>query len=531
MSRINSFHMTARGQLHILKNLPCEDASVSFSEENEQYHIAAAADGHGAKACFRSGYGAKAAVKAAADCLKQFAASILLSDETESRFYKDILSERYRQMTIRHLTDTILKEWYDTISEHYVKNPPTPEEINEFIPGTKLSEDTVDPHIYGTTLMAALQLPGSLILLQQGDGRCVVFFEDGHPEQPVPWDERCQDNTTTSLCDPDAKERFRSCIICWGDQEESTENTEPVSASWNSEIRHTPKPVSACYLGTDGIEDAYRDTYDDLGDSHVLMGGVHTFYKDLTCQLAGRELSAFEGYLETWLPDFSANGKFSGSGSGDDVSVAGIADLEAIESCIGQFQRDVELYSLEEQLFWKEDQLRSKQRKHSILRKRMEEAAASLTDAEQHWENLLNDIEQRKKDRDTCSEQITDKEKELENFNDDFQTANQIEWKSQLFNDDIMGLMGNLSSLISRREVEYHQLKKDLSGYEDMIQQEETLSSEMIDKIQELEDKTAETRSAFDEYDSVYRQIEEERDRILAQIQALKNPAPDSSSE
>lgn len=80
-------------------------------------------------------------------------------------------------------------------------------------------------HIYGTTLMAALALPGCLLLIHQGDGRIDVFYGDGRVEQPVPWDIRCEDTTTTSMCDADVTSSIRHKII---------------------NLRETP--VVACYL-------------------------------------------------------------------------------------------------------------------------------------------------------------------------------------------------------------------------------------------------------------------------------------------
>lgn len=526
MSQIYTFHKTVKGHLHVLQHLPCEDASASFSEENGQYHIAVVADGHGSKACYRSQEGSKAAVQVAVTCLKQFAETILLSKETEDRFYKDILSERYRLMTIRHLTDTLLAEWYNWIAEHYRLHPPAAEETDGVLsPDTP--SDELDPLIYGTTLIAALQLSGCLILIQQGDGRCDVFFRNGNAEQPLPWDERCQDNVTTSLCDKDAKERFRNCVLYWDKRHKDAVSEDlyrigVIQGTANSAIRFSRTPVMACFLGSDGVEDAFRDTYEELGGSHVLMGGVHSFYKNLTCRISEMDTPAFNDYLEKMLPDFSAQGSFGSSGSGDDVSVAGIVDLNSIPDCIEQFQKDIELYELEEQLFWKEDQLRSKQRKHGILQRRLEEAEVSLAEAEKYREELGHTIEERKKERDSCSEQITDKEKELEYFNDDFQMANQMEWKSQLFSDDILGLMGNLSSLISRRELEYHKLKKDLSGYDDLIQQDETLQNEMQDTIRQLEEKHREAKASFDEYDRTYREIEGEIHQIKEKMQKLQ---------
>jgi hypothetical protein len=59
-------------------------------------------------------------------------------------------------------------------------------------------------HIYGTTLIAGLLTDKYLLLLQQGDGRCDVFDANGEVSQPIPWDDKCFANVTTSLCEDDA---------------------------------------------------------------------------------------------------------------------------------------------------------------------------------------------------------------------------------------------------------------------------------------------------------------------------------------
>jgi hypothetical protein len=328
--------------MHILRNLPCEDSSASYS--SDKYHIAVVADGHGARACFRSAKGAKLAAEVAVDCLKQFADAALDSGE---KFYEIMFSDpRFKKTAVRHLTDTIIADWYNKVTEDYECNPPSAEEAgDEYNFGDRVE------HIYGTTLIAALWLPGCLLLLQQGDGRCDVFFRDGSISQPIPWDKRCIDFTTTSMCDEDVAVSIRSCMI---------------------DIRQ--KPVAACYLGCDGVEDAYRDTYEDCGGTHSLMGGVHTFYKEITRQINLKGIEKFEKELTEFLEKFSKDGIFSRTGSGDDISIAGIVDLTAISDFIRQFEYDINFYSLEEKLFWKKDELRGKTRKHDILRKRMEQA-------------------------------------------------------------------------------------------------------------------------------------------------------------
>lgn len=377
MKQKYTFHKSVRGHLHVIREVPCEDYSDSFSEENGRYYIAIVADGHGAAECFRSSFGAKAATMVAMKCLKEFAESVMVSAETEKMFYREIISNpRYRQATIRRLTDTIIAGWHDSIWEDYKINPPMPEELGEN--KEKYKDETKVPHIYGTTLLAALQFEKCLILLHQGDGRCDVFYADGTVDQPIPWDSRCEDTAVTSLCDKDVANSIRSTVLDLVEKE-----------------------VIACYLGCDGVEDAYRDTYENLGGTHEKMGGVHTFYKDLTCKIAVLEIEKFEKDIEQMLSEFSKNGLFSHSGSGDDVSVAGIVDRTAILKVVERFALDVKRYALEETLFWKEDELRGKFRKHEILKKRMDEAYKQkemlLKEKEKHQysEQALQEAEQR----------------------------------------------------------------------------------------------------------------------------------------
>ena len=81
MNQMYTFHKTVRGYFHEMNGIPCEDASESFSAENDKYHIAIVADGHGSNSCFRSKTGSQIAVKVALECLQEFADRILESDE------------------------------------------------------------------------------------------------------------------------------------------------------------------------------------------------------------------------------------------------------------------------------------------------------------------------------------------------------------------------------------------------------------------------------------------------------------------
>lgn len=102
---------------------------------------------------------------------------------------------------IRQLGNCIVGKWSLTVMENLRENPITEQELElaqnyaeAYRRGDRLE------HIYGTTLIAALLTPDFLLVLHQGDGRCVVIHEDGVIDQPVPWDDRCHDNVTTSMC-------------------------------------------------------------------------------------------------------------------------------------------------------------------------------------------------------------------------------------------------------------------------------------------------------------------------------------------
>lgn len=500
MYQVFTFHETVRGHLHVMNEFPCEDSSSSFSAENGRYHIAIVADGHGSKSCFRSDYGSKVATEVALECLQQFAEATLASEELEERFYKDIFSNpRYRHMTVRRLTDTILAGWHDCVLEDYKNNPPTLEEIGES--AVEYQNGKNPAHIYGTTLIAALKIPQCLILLHQGDGRCDVFYENGSVDQPIPWDSRCEDTATTSLCDEDAAERFRSCVI-----------------------NLSEKPIIACYIGCDGVEDAYRDTYESLGGSHTLMGGVHAFYKYLTCQIVQKGQNDFQSWLPEFLTKFSADGIFSRSGSGDDISVSGIVDLSKLASFAQEYAYDIKLYALEEDLFWKEDELRGKTRKHGILKKRFDDAQFSIENAVMAQNVLKETLSQLQNHRDEFASKIEVAKEELEDYRQDAESATgQFEGRyAARFASAMQRFIEEISTGYSQKEAAYSKMLERLMELDREIRQTEEGIDSGEKNLLELEAKREEAQSTFEEYDAKYQAIDAERDKILDQIAALK---------
>ena len=117
-------------------------------------------------------------------------------------------------------------------------------------------------------------------------------------DEPIPWDENCHLNRCTSICDKNAASEFR-CHI------------------WDNQI-----PV-AIFLGTDGIDDTFAEM-------------LHSFYRNVALDFLHDNFRKRTEMLQANLANISK------SGSHDDVSIAGILDvqkLSAIEQTLQQITK------------------------------------------------------------------------------------------------------------------------------------------------------------------------------------------------
>ncbi|MGN0978149.1 MAG: protein phosphatase 2C domain-containing protein [Faecousia sp.] len=432
MEQMYAFHKTVHGYGHQLREQPCEDASGSYCAEDGAYLIAVVADGHGQERSFRSAAGARMAVETAMQCLQELARAVTADPEEAEAFYTAVLSGSLARKTrIRQLTDTILSRWMDRVRSDYARNPPDAQELGPF--AQFYQEPRRIPVMYGTTLIAALWLPKCLLLLHQGDGRCDVFYEDGSVDQPIPWDERCVSPVSTSLCEPDAPDRIRHCVIDL-----------------------TEKPVLACYLGSDGVDDCYRS-----------QEGTHFFYRSLSCRRSEMDAGAFEAYLEEWLP------KVSRQGSRDDISVAGIVDLKKLPDAVPQMQPVMERFFLEQSLLDCEEALNAKKRKHALLKQKartaeenLEAARQALDAAREQYDARSEELERAKRrwfeelwreerirqdSLDRMEEVLLEKEKQAEAANQDFEKFDTV---YQQIQEQITALQAKLDALGPEEETQ-----------------------------------------------------------------------------
>lgn len=291
-----AFHHSCQGESHVAANKVCQDAS--YSAVTDAMSIAIICDGHGGARYFRSDIGAQFAIEVTKHCVEAFIQQVgdeilkgkpftqkqAISSEVKANvFTKDTLVDK----TLRQLFASIIFGWRQKIAQHAQQNPLTESEKlsvdprfqQEFTAGNSVEKT------YGCTLMCYVATSDYWFAFHVGDGKCIAFQEDGNWSEPIPWDDNCFLNKTTSLCDSSALEEFRYCYC--GD------GSFPL----------------AIFLGSDGMDDSFGETEN--------MVNFYIQVLKLIVNEGGEQ--ALQTITET-LPQLSK------IGSKDDMSVACVYD-------------------------------------------------------------------------------------------------------------------------------------------------------------------------------------------------------------
>lgn len=269
--KLYPFHKSFIGASHIKENKVCQDFAISFSES--KYSVAIVCDGHGGDRYFRSHIGSKTA------------AEVFLKTIQEVFWNKGQMEkfETSSDKILQQLITNLIFQWREEVGKDFKSNPFTDSEKSHLSDKEKSTlEGDGWIKAYGTTMIAVVRTIGFWFGLHIGDGKCVTVSENDEYNEPIPWDDKCFLNSTTSLCDSDASMQFRYLF--------SKENL----------------PV-AIFVGTDGIDDSFSGTQ-----------GLNSFYEALLKTIKAKGIEGGLIDLEEYLP------KLSEKGSGDDVSVAGI---------------------------------------------------------------------------------------------------------------------------------------------------------------------------------------------------------------
>lgn len=372
---MNCIEHHCQGESHKSNNKPCQDCA--YAESAEGLSMAIVCDGHGGERYFRSQYGAQFATEITKNAIREFvknmADSTFIDYEGKSVFDgapftdystatatdKQIDSRAHK--SLMWLFSSIISQWNAKIAEHVRLIDLTDWELSnveekyrkDFLQKRQKDGATFEK-IYGCTLMAYVQTPDYWFAFHLGDGKCVsmrVVDEHLVCEQPIPWDERCFLNKTTSLCDSNALEEFRYCY------------------QGNGQF-----PI-AVFLGSDGMDDSYGDG-----------NNLYNFYVQLFKIIIRNGAEKARKELVKSLPVISK------IGSKDDMSVACVYNDSNLTETFFQltaYQKEV----LDSELNKVEDKILS-------LEKKIADAGGnteSMDNSERiNYEYALNDLDKAK---------------------------------------------------------------------------------------------------------------------------------------
>lgn len=302
---IQCYSFSCQGESHKADNKPCQDASFSAVYDNG-LAIAIVCDGHGGERYFRSDVGSRMATEVIHDSVKTFVETIDKSlfdgkpyTAVEAITSDDVIKKQTPiDVKFRQLFSSIIYQWNQKIAEH-AANTPVSEWEQEHVPQKYLDElqtNETFEKLYGCTLMVYVQTPDYWFAFHLGDGKCISFQQEPLWRFPIPWDERCFLNKTTSLCDSEAINEFRYCYQGDG---------------------HFPMAV---FLGSDGMDDSFGE------DANLV-----NFYIQMVKMLVTESKDATIESIESDLP------KLSKIGSKDDMSVALIYNIDKLKAHITDF--------------------------------------------------------------------------------------------------------------------------------------------------------------------------------------------------
>lgn len=287
---VKSFHISVQGASHIKKNKECQDASTSYTDETVS--LAVVCDGHGGDDYVRSAIGSKYASEIAERNIRDFC----------SHVERDAL-KHHSEKLIATLEGSIINDWNEAVNKHFSENPLSEAEISVLSEKAKrryLNGERIES-AYGTTLIAVAVTTDFWFGIHIGDGKCVAVSPEGRFVQPIPWDDKCFLNATTSICDTDALNNFRHF--------------------------YSEKLPVAVFVGSDGIDDCFKNSQQ-----------LNSLYKTILYSFTTSEFCDAVKELKDYLPRLSAKG------SGDDVSIAAVLDMEKIGEIesVKEFDREKE---------------------------------------------------------------------------------------------------------------------------------------------------------------------------------------------
>ena len=286
MIAYQEFYSSKQGFNHLKVNKVCQDYSGSLVRDDVA--IIAVADGHGSDNYPRTDRGSKFAISESLNAVAEFVETVKnngidLSDRTEEK--------------LEQLAKNILGKWHVRVESDVACEPLTEEEIAKVSERYKVRylSGRYNAKAYGTTLILVCITEAYWFGMHIGDGKCVAVSAQGEIFEPIPWDDDCQQNVTTSICDSDAIDEFRYYYS-------------------------TELPI-AVFAGSDGIDDSFPGAEE-----------LYELYRNVLMIAAEHGIEAVRQEMDEYLPSLSRRG------SGDDVTMAGLVCTENSRAVIAQIK-------------------------------------------------------------------------------------------------------------------------------------------------------------------------------------------------
>lgn len=410
MGKIIVFNITKMGASHKERGKPCQDYSLSWESEDKKCQVAIVCDGHGGDTYVRSEIGSKLAANIALDNIRSFISSTsakmflgknaavtarpeeddslfpktqihskkdlteieIQQQEQDKAFYAAVESVREQDCLFNRLFASIYLQWLNAIQKDADDHPFTEEEKSH-LKNAKIVK------AYGSTLMAFVRTPLYWFAFHIGDGKLVVCDRNMTWREPVPWDCNCFLNVTTSLCNSNPIPLFRYAFSGVGDF------------------------PSAVILGSDGLDDSWGT-----------MDLLQNFYSQTLSifDKLGEEQAVKE--LAEYLPELSKKA------SKDDMSMAGIIDMDEIKDAVALYKMHREIKVLAQEKNKKQSELTSLKEQYEYLKSEGDQLSNMITEEKQSFldwcKRFLNQKEKKEKEIQLVEENLSNKKQEEESL-------------------------------------------------------------------------------------------------------------------
>lgn len=271
-----AFGCSRTGASHRRSSRPCEDAFALWSGSSGAIPCIAIAiaDGHGDPRHDQSRTGSALAVQAGIDELTAFHRMHVHT------IPQHILRSEFKADFPRRVT----RRWRESVQADAEQR-----EISLSPPDSPGPDDYVR---YGSTLIAALIVAGTILIGQIGDGDVVLVRPDGTIESPIPCDTRLVGNATQSLSSRDAHLLWRTATLDRG-------------------------TGGVLIAATDGVSDSF-----DGSEGEEFL----KFVKSLVARVNEFGIENVAGSMEGWLD------RYSSLASGDDMTLVFVSINPAEEA-------------------------------------------------------------------------------------------------------------------------------------------------------------------------------------------------------